>query len=78
MKFKVHRIEWQVPTARFIFDAELKAGVRTAGLLARQTPAALSAIQAALEKAIQSYARGEGFAIPKAAYVIAARKARAA
>jgi SAM-dependent methyltransferase len=76
MKFKVHRIEWKVPTARFIFEAELNAGVRTAGLLARQTPEALAAIQAAIEKAVQSYAREDGFAIPKAAYVVAARKAR--
>jgi SAM-dependent methyltransferase len=75
MRFKVHRIEWKVPTAKFIFEAELKAGVRTAGLLARQTPAALNAIEAALEKAVQPYARGNGFAIPKAAYVLAARKA---
>jgi ubiquinone/menaquinone biosynthesis C-methylase UbiE len=75
MRFKVHRIEWKVPTARFIFEAELNAGVRTAGLLARQTSEALRAIQAALEKAVQPYARGDGFAIPKAAYVVAARKA---
>jgi SAM-dependent methyltransferase len=74
VKFEVHRIEWEVPTARFVFDAELKAGVRTAGLLARQTPEALSAIQAAIEKAVRPYARGDGFAIPKAAYVVAARK----
>ena len=76
MKFKVHRIEWKVPTARFIFDAELNAGVRTAGLLARQTPEALGAIQAAVERALQPYAREDGFAIPKGAYVVAARKAR--
>ena len=75
MKFKVHRIEWKVPTARFIYEAELNAGVRTAGLLARQTPAALAAIEAAIEKAIQPYAREDGFAIPKAAYVVAAQKA---
>ena len=75
MKFKVHRIEWKVPTARFIFDAELNAGVRTAGLLARQTPKVLAAIQAAIEKAVEPYAHGSGFAIPKAAYVVAARKA---
>lgn len=75
MKFKVHCIEWKVPTARFIFEAELNAGVRTAGLLARQTPEALHAIQAALERAVQPYARDDGFAIPKAAYVVAARKA---
>jgi ubiquinone/menaquinone biosynthesis C-methylase UbiE len=74
MSFKVHTIQWKVPTARFIFDAELKAGVRTAGLLARQTPETLNAIQAAIEKAVRPYACEEGFAIPKAAYVVAARK----
>jgi SAM-dependent methyltransferase len=74
MTFKVHTIEWQVPSARFIFDAELKAGVRTAGLLARQTPEALRAIQSAIEEAVGPYARGDGFAIPKAAYIVAVRK----
>lgn len=74
MSFKVHTIEWKVPSARFIFDAELKAGVRTAGLLARQTPEALSAIQSAIEEAVRPYAQGDGFAIPKAAYIVAARK----
>ena len=74
MNFRVHRIEWTVPTARFVFDAELSAGVRTAGMLARQTPKALGAIQAAIEQAVRPYARGDGFAIPKAAYVVAARK----
>jgi len=78
MSFKVHRIEWKVPTASFIFEAELNAGVRTAGLLARQRPEVLRAIRAALEKAVKPYARGNGFAIPKAAYVVAARKARPA
>src|SRR5438477_9200012 len=76
MTFKLHRIEWNVPTARFIFDAELNAGVRTAGLLARQTPETLRAIQAAIETAVRPYARDDGFAIPKAAYVVAATKAR--
>lgn len=74
MSFKVHTIEWKVPSARFIFDAELKAGVRTAGLLARQTPETLSAIQSAIEQAVRPYAQGDSFLIPKAAYIIAARK----
>jgi hypothetical protein len=65
---------WQVPTARFVFDAERNAGVRTAGLLARQTPEALNAIQAAIERGMRLYVRGDGFAIPKAAYVVAVRK----
>ena len=62
------------PTAQFVFEAERNAGVRTAGLLARQTPDKLNAIQSAIETAVQRYAKGSGFAIPKAAYVIAVSK----
>jgi SAM-dependent methyltransferase len=74
MTFKIHRIEWNVPTARFVFDAELNAGVRTAGLLAKQNQEVLRKIQATIEKAVQPYAKGDGFAIPKAAYIVAASK----
>lgn len=74
MTFKVHRIEWQVPTAQFVFDAERNAGVRTAGLLAQQTPDALRKIQEAIEKSVKRYAKGNGFAIPKGAYVVGASK----
>jgi ubiquinone/menaquinone biosynthesis C-methylase UbiE len=74
MTFKAHTIEWQVPTARFVFDAERNAGVRTAGLLSRQTPEALRKIQSAIEQSMQTYAKSDGFAIPKAAYVVAASK----
>jgi hypothetical protein len=74
MTFKIHTIEWNVPSAQFVFDAETKAGVRTAGFLARQTPQALQRIQTAIEKSVQRYAKGTGFAIPKAAYIVAASK----
>ena len=74
MKFKTHAIEWNVPTAQFVFDAERNAGVRTAGLLARQTPENLAAIQSAIETAVQRYAKGDGFSIPKAAYIVAVSK----
>lgn len=72
--FKLHTIQWIVPTARFIFDAERNAGVRTAGLLARQSPEALRAIQSAIEAAVRPYAKDDGFAIPKAAYVVGVSK----
>jgi SAM-dependent methyltransferase len=74
MVFKLHTIRWNVPTARYIFDAERNAGVRTAGLLARQSPEALHAIQSAIENAVRPYAEGAGFAVPKAAYVVAVSK----
>ena len=53
---------------------ERNAGVRTAGLLARQTPEKLSAIRLAIEDAVRPYARNDRFSIPKAAYVIAVSK----
>jgi stage V sporulation protein SpoVS len=71
----VHRIEWKVPTPDFVFEAELNAGVRTAGFLAKQTPEALAAIRAAINQAVRAYAHGDGFAIPKGAYVVGVRKA---
>jgi ubiquinone/menaquinone biosynthesis C-methylase UbiE len=74
MNFKLHTIEWNVPTSQFVFDAECNAGVRTAGLLARQTPDKLTAIRLAIETAVKRYAKGSGFAIPKAAYIIAVSK----
>jgi ubiquinone/menaquinone biosynthesis C-methylase UbiE len=74
MLFKLHTIEWKVPTARFVFDAELNAGVRTAGLLARQQPDKLRAIESAIETAVRAFAKGDGFVIPKGAYIIAVAK----
>jgi SAM-dependent methyltransferase len=71
MVFKLHTIKWNVPNARYIFDAERNAGVRTAGLLAHQTPEKLSAIQSAIEDAVRQYAKGDRFSVPKAAYVVA-------
>jgi SAM-dependent methyltransferase len=74
MVLKLHTIEWNVPTARFIFDAERNAGVRTAGLLARQSHEKLTAIQSAIETAVRPYAKGGRFAVPKAAFVTVVSK----
>jgi len=74
MIFKLHTIQWNVPTARYPFDAERDAGVRTAGLLARQASKKLRAIQRAIEEFVRCYAKGDTFSIPKAAYVIAVSK----
>jgi ubiquinone/menaquinone biosynthesis C-methylase UbiE len=74
MRFKLYTIEWQVPTVDFVFEAERNAGVRTAGLLARQTPEALNAIKARIENAVRFYAKANGFAIPKSAYIVAVTK----
>jgi len=77
MEFNRRTTEWQVPTARFIFDAELNAGVRTGGLLAKQTPETLNAIRSAIEEGVRAYAKDDGFAVPKTAYVVAVTKPQA-
>ena len=72
MRYETRTVEWHHPHAGYYFEAERNAGVRTAGLLARQSPETLEAIRAALENGIKQYARENGFALPMAAHVIVA------
>src|ERR1043166_4611139 len=74
MIFQTRRVEWNVPTPGFLFEAERNAGVRTAGLLARQTSERLDAIIRAIEDGVRQYAKGERFIIPMAAHVIVVSK----
>lgn len=70
--FSTIRTEWQVPSAGFWFDAERYGSVRTAAVLAHQTPSRLAAIRAALARAVQAYACPQGYAIPAVAHIVAA------
>jgi hypothetical protein len=74
MIFETRSVEWNVPTPRYLFEAERDAGVRTAGLLARQPSDKLDAIMRAIEAGVLPYAKSDGFAIPMAAHVIVASK----
>jgi SAM-dependent methyltransferase len=74
MIFEAHSVEWSVPTPRYLFEAERDAGVRTAGLLARQTSDRLDAIMRAIEAGVRRYAKGDRFAIPMAAHIVVASK----
>jgi ubiquinone/menaquinone biosynthesis C-methylase UbiE len=74
MIYQTRSVEWHVPTARYFFEAERDAGVRTAGLLARQSPERLDAIRIAIENGVKRYAKGNEFVIPMAAHVIVASK----
>jgi ubiquinone/menaquinone biosynthesis C-methylase UbiE len=74
MTFRTHTIRWQVPDSDYIFNAEREAGVRTAGLLAKQTPEVLTAIRAELKRAAQEFADGSRLSVPKAAYIVAISK----
>lgn len=72
MTFDLVQVKWLVPTAAYFFEAERDAGVRTAALLAHQSPDRLAAIRSAVVKAVEQYQTAEGFSIPMAAYVVAA------
>ncbi len=71
--FRTVTVEWHVPTASFVFECERDFGVRRGALLAVQTPKTLASIQAQIEASVQAYARSDGFAIPYAAHVVAAK-----
>jgi SAM-dependent methyltransferase len=74
MIFETRLVEWNVPTPRYLFEAERDAGVRTAGLLARQSSDKLDAIRRAIEDGVRHYAKGDRFAIPMAAHIVVASK----
>jgi SAM-dependent methyltransferase len=74
MTYETRTVEWHLPTASYFFEAERDAGVRTAGLLARQSPERLDAIRIAVENGMQRYARGDQFVLPMTARIIAVAK----
>jgi SAM-dependent methyltransferase len=70
MSYETRTVEWRLPDAGYLFEAERNAGVRTAGLLARQMPEALEAIRVAIENGIKQFARRKHFVLPMAAHVV--------
>jgi Methylase involved in ubiquinone/menaquinone biosynthesis len=74
MSYETRTLDWHLPTASYFFEVERDAGVRTAGLLARQSSETLDAIRLAIENGIRQYARDDEFVLPMAAHVVAVSK----
>ena len=74
MSYETRTVEWHLPTASYFFEVERDAGVRTAGLLARQSPEKLHAIRVAIENQMQRYATGNEFVLPMTAHVVTVAK----
>ena len=74
MIYETCTMEWHLPAASYFFEAERDAGVRTAGLLARQSPEKLHAIHVAIENQMQRYAAGNEFVLPMTAHVVTVAK----
>jgi SAM-dependent methyltransferase len=66
---------WRVPSADFLFQAQLQAGVRTAAVLRAQPPDRLEAVRAAMADGVRAHADGDAFALPIAARLVSARRA---
>ena len=74
MTYETRTVEWHLPSTRYLFEAERDAGVRTAGLLARQSPETLEVIRGAIENGIRRYAKGNEFVVPMTAHVVVVSK----
>jgi ubiquinone/menaquinone biosynthesis C-methylase UbiE len=74
MSYDTRSVEWHLPTAGYFFEAERNAGVRTAGLLARQSADRLNAVRIAIEEGVKRYERGNELVLPMTAHVIAVSK----
>ena len=74
MGFQTRVVEWTVPTAFYFFEGERDAGVRTAGLLARQSREKLSEIRMAIETGVRRCARENAYVIPMAAHIVVVSK----
>ena len=72
--FNTVTVDWNVPSASFLFEAERDAGVRTAALLSFQSKETLQAIQTELNKKIIFFAKDIGYTIPFTAHIVAVTK----
>ena len=74
LSFNTRIVDWRLPDPAFLFEAERDHGVRTAGLLARQTPDALGRIRTAIEAGVKRCARDDRFLVPFSAHLVIATK----
>lgn len=74
MSHQTRTVKWHHPHASYYFEAEQNAGVRTAGILARQSSETLEAIRLAIESGMKQYAQGGEFVIPMTAHMVVVSK----
>ncbi len=65
---------WRLSSTDALFEAVSRGGVRTAAVLARQTPEALSAIRRAVARALVPYGQEDTVVVPMSAVLASATK----
>ncbi len=74
LHYETRLVNWLVPSAGFLFDAELNAGVRNAAFLRQQSAEALQNIKSAVEQGMEQFKVKEGYNLPFAGCIIAGEK----
>jgi ubiquinone/menaquinone biosynthesis C-methylase UbiE len=74
MKYETKLVIWKVPTAGYLFEAELNSGVRNAAFLHKQSPETLKKIKLAAEEGMQAFKTNDGYDLPFLGCIISAEK----
>ena len=74
MNYETKLAVWKVPTAGFLLEAELNAGVRNAAFLHKQSEETLQNIKLAVEEGMEQFKTNEGYDLPFLGCIIAAEK----
>ena len=73
-QYETRLVTWLVPTAGFLFEAELNGGVRNAAFLRQQSPEVLQKIKQVSEEGMQQFKDKEGYKLPFLGCIISAEK----
>ena len=74
--FKNEYVQWVVPSAEFLFETELNAGVRTAALLRRQSAKTLEKIKENVTAGMQRFFDGKQYRLEFCGCIVSAEKAK--
>jgi ubiquinone/menaquinone biosynthesis C-methylase UbiE len=74
IRFADQIVEWVVPSAEYLFETELNAGVRTASFLKRQTSETLSKIRQAVAKGMERFYDGTQYRLQFCGCIISGTK----
>jgi len=67
-------VEWVVPSAEYLFETDMNAGVRTASFLKRQSPETLSKIKKDVVAGMEQFREGDHYRLKFCGCVVAGRK----
>jgi SAM-dependent methyltransferase len=74
ISFHDHIVEWTVPSAEYLFETELNAGVRTSSFLKRQTAETLSKIRHDVVKGMKKFYDGAEYKLQFCGCIVSGAK----